>query len=55
MPKSDRLLEFLDSDPRIKLAKSYADILADKKAGKLSMVIGWQNSAALDEAAGNKW
>ena len=55
LPEFSADLEFLDSDPRIKLAKSYADILANKKAGKLSMVIGWQNSAALEEAAGNEW
>ena len=42
LPEFSADLEFLDSDPRIKLAKSYADILANKKAGKLSMVIGWQ-------------
>jgi hypothetical protein len=48
-------LEFLDSDPRIKLAKSYIDILANKAAGKVSMVIGLQNSVALEEAAGNDW
>ena len=37
LPEFSADLEFLDGDPRIKLAKSYADILANKKAGKLSM------------------
>src|SRR5271165_2317050 len=48
-------LEFLDSDPRIKLAKSTKDILANKEAGKVSMVIGWQDSFALEEENGNDW
>src|SRR5208283_3196275 len=42
-----QVLEFLDSDPRIKLAKSTSDILANKQAGKISMVVGWQDSIAL--------
>jgi membrane dipeptidase len=50
-----QVLEFLDSDPRIKLAKSTNDILANKQAGKVSMVVGWQNSVALEEANGNDW
>jgi membrane dipeptidase len=48
-------LEFLDSDPRIKLAKSTKYILANKAAGKVSMVIGWQDSFALEEENGNDW
>src|SRR5271168_4796265 len=48
-------VEFLDSDPRIKLAKSTKDILANKEAGKVSMVIGWQDSFALEEENGNEW
>ena len=49
LPEFSADLEFLDSDPRIKLAKTVADIRANKQAGKVSMVIGWQNSAALEE------
>ncbi len=48
-------LEFLDTDPRIKLAKSTKDILANKAAGKISMVIGWQDSFDLEEENGNDW
>jgi membrane dipeptidase len=55
LPEFSADLEFLDSDPRIKLAKSVADIRAHNRAGKLSMVIGWQNSAALEEGPGNDW
>ena len=50
-----QVLEFLDSDPRIKLAKSTNDILANKQAGKISMVVGWQDSIALEEENGNDW
>ena len=50
-----QVLEFLDSDPRIKLAKSTNDILANKQAGKISMVVGWQDSVALEEENGNDW
>ena len=55
LPEFSADLEFLDSDPRIKLAKTVADIRANKQAGKVSMVIGWQNSAALEEGPGNDW
>ena len=55
LPEFSADLEFLDSDPRIKLAKSVADIRGNKQAGKASMVIGWQNSAALEEGPGNDW
>ena len=50
-----QVLEFLDSDPRIKLTKSTKDILANKAAGKVSMVVGWQDSFALEEENGNDW
>ena len=40
---------------RIKLAKSTKDILANKQAGKVSMVVGWQDSFALEEENGNEW
>jgi hypothetical protein len=52
-PAFSQILEFLDSDPRIKLAKSTKDILANKQAGKISMVVGWQDSFALEEENGN--
>ncbi len=54
-PAFSQILEFLDSDPRIALAKSTKDILANKQAGKISMVIGWQDSFALEEENGNEW
>jgi membrane dipeptidase len=54
-PAFSQILEFLDSDPRIKLAKSTKDILANKQAGKVSMVVGWQDSFALEEENGNEW
>jgi membrane dipeptidase len=50
-----QVLEYLDTDPRIKQAKSVVDILANKKAGKVSMVVGWQDSVALEEENGNDW
>src|SRR5271168_3964256 len=53
-PEFSQILEFLDSDPRIKLAKSTNDILANKQAGKISMVVGWQDSFALEEENGNE-
>jgi hypothetical protein len=53
--KFSQVLEFLDNDPRIKLAKSTNDILANKQAGKVSMVVGWQDSFALEEENGNEW
>jgi membrane dipeptidase len=56
LPEFSKNLEFLDRESsKITLAKSYADILAAKRAGKVAMVIGWQNSSALEEAAGNEW
>ena len=55
LPEFSQDLEFLDTDPRIRLAKSTKDILANKAAGKISMVIGWQDSAALEEENGNDW
>ena len=54
-PAFSQILEFLDSDPRIKLAKSTKDILANKQAGKVSMVVGWQDSFAIEEENGNEW
>ena len=35
--------------------KSTKDILANKQAGKVSMVVGWQDSFALEEENGNEW
>jgi membrane dipeptidase len=54
-PAFSQILEFLDSDPRMKLARSTKDIVANKEAGKVSMVIGWQDSFALEEENGNEW
>ena len=54
-PAFSQILEFLDSDPRIELAKSRNDILANKQADKISMVVGWQDSFALEEENGNEW
>ena len=53
-PAFSQILEFLDSDPRIKLAKSTKDILANKQAGKVSMVVGWQDSLVIEEENGNE-
>ena len=39
----------------MKLARSTKDIVANKEAGKVSMVIGWQDSFALEEENGNEW
>jgi hypothetical protein len=39
---------------RESLAKSTKDILG-KQAGKVSMVVGWQDSFALEEENGNDW
>jgi membrane dipeptidase len=54
-PQFSQILEFLDGDPRIKLAKSTKDILANKQEGTVSMVVGWQDSFALEEENGNDW
>jgi membrane dipeptidase len=54
-PAFSQILEYLDSDPRIELAKSTKDIFANKQAGKISMVVGWQDSVALEEENGNEW
>jgi membrane dipeptidase len=40
---------------KIMLAKSYADIVKARSLGKVAMVMGWQNSKPLEEAAGNEW
>ena len=55
LPEFDKVDALINSDSRVILARSYADILAAKAAGKVSMVCGWQNSAPLEEAAGNDW
>ena len=55
LPEFDKVDALITNDSRIILARSYADILAAKAAGKVSMVCGWQNSAPLEEAAGNDW
>ena len=39
----------------MKLAKSAKDFFANKEAGKVSMVIGWQDSFALEEENGDEW
>jgi hypothetical protein len=53
-PQFSQILEFLDSDPRIKLGKS-TRTSANKQAGKVSMVVGWQDCFALEEENGNEW
>jgi membrane dipeptidase len=57
LPRFSRAFEFLDREAaRITLARSYKDILAAKRAGKVCMVFGWQDSSALEEGhAGNDW
>jgi membrane dipeptidase len=54
-PAFSQIREYLDSDPRIALAKSTKDILANKQAGNVSMVVGWLDSFALEEENGNEW
>jgi membrane dipeptidase len=56
LPEFSRTLEFLDSDAaKITLARSVDQILAAKRDGKVAMVLGWQNSSALEEQDGNDW
>jgi membrane dipeptidase len=56
IPKFSRALEFLDTEPsRITLCRSHKEILAAKRAGKVAMVFGWQDSIALEEEYGNDW
>src|SRR5579862_3766157 len=48
--------DFLDRyRSRVTLVRTFADIAAAKKAGKLAMIFGWQNSTALTEQAGDLW
>jgi membrane dipeptidase len=56
MPRFSRAFEFLDRESaRITLCRSYKEILAAKRAGKVAMVFGWQDSEALEEEYGNDW
>jgi membrane dipeptidase len=56
IPKFSRALEFLDTEPsRITLCRSHKETLAAKRAGKVAMVFGWQDSIALEEEYGNDW
>lgn len=57
LARFSRTFEFLDRESaRIMLARSYKDILAAKRAGKVCMVFGWQGSSALEEEhGGNDW
>jgi hypothetical protein len=49
------VLEFIDKNRKIVLAKTCGDILAAKRAGKVAMVVGWQDSAGLTDGNGNDW
>ena len=53
--KFSQVAEFLDKNRKIVLAKTCDDILAAKRAGKVAMVIGWQDSAGLADGNGNNW
>jgi membrane dipeptidase len=56
IPRFSRAFEFLDRESaRITLCRSYKEILAAKRAGKVAMVFGWQDSEALEEEYGNDW
>ena len=55
LAKFSQALEFIDQNPKIVLAKTCDDILAAKRAGKVAMVIGWQDSAGLADGNGNNW
>lgn len=56
LPGYSRTLEFLDDNSStIALARTIPEILSAKRAGKVAMVLGWQNSSALEEEEGNEW
>ena len=55
LAKFSQVLEFIDKNPKIVLAKTCGDILAAKRAGKVAMVVGWQDSAGLTDGNGNDW
>jgi membrane dipeptidase len=56
VPRFARAFEFLDSEAsRVALCRSHKEILAAKRAGKLAMVFGWQDSSVLEEEHGNDW
>jgi membrane dipeptidase len=55
LPEFAKVDAFLASDKRIILARTYADILNAEAAGKVAMVVGWQDSAALEQGSGNEW
>jgi len=52
-----KLNDFVDSpSSKITMAKSYSDILAAKRAGKVAMVVGCQDCMVFERAAeGNDW
>lgn len=53
--KFSQVLEFIDRNRKVVLAKSCDDIFAAKRAGKVAMVVGWQDSAELTDGNGNDW
>ena len=55
LAKFSQVLEFIDKNRKIVLAKTCGDILAAKRAGKVAMVVGWQDSAGLTDGNGNDW
>ena len=55
LAKFSQVLEFIDKNPKIVLAKTTGDILAAKRGGKVAMVIGWQDSAGLTDGNGTDW
>lgn len=49
-------LRFLDQNADlVAAAASVHDIVAAKRSGRIAMVLGWQNSRSLEEAAGSEW
>lgn len=55
LAKFSQVLEFIDQNPKIVLAKTCDAILAAKSAGKVAMVVGWQDSAGLTDGMGADW
>jgi membrane dipeptidase len=48
--------EFADRNAgRVAVVRSYSDIAAAKKAGKLALILGWQDAGALQQSDDDEW
>lgn len=48
--------DFADrNSSRVAIVKSVSEIRSANGDGRLALILGWQNAAALEEAAGNEW